>query len=76
MRGTETSLAGGEDVTSGEDGETFFDGVNIYVSDGESKEMWTTGFPLRCCRRYLPSLTYPMLRWITLLKMGRTRLLS
>jgi len=33
----ETPLAGGVDVTSGEDGETFFDGVNIYVSDGESK---------------------------------------
>ena len=34
---TETSLAGGVDVTHGEDGEAFFDGVNIYVSDGESK---------------------------------------
>lgn len=33
-----TPLAHGVDVTSGEDGETFFDGVNIYVSDGESKE--------------------------------------
>lgn len=33
----ETPLAHGVDVTSGEDGETFFDGVNIYVSDGESK---------------------------------------
>jgi len=33
----ETPLAGGVDVTSGEDGEAFFDGVNIYVSDGESK---------------------------------------
>jgi len=32
----ETPLAKGIDVTSGEDGETFFDGVNIYVSDGES----------------------------------------
>lgn len=32
-----TPLAHGVDVTSGEDGETFFDGVNIYVSDGESK---------------------------------------
>jgi len=31
-----TPLAGGVDVTFGEDGETFFDGVNIYVSDGES----------------------------------------
>lgn len=30
-------LAGGVDVTHGEDGEAFFDGVNIYVSDGESK---------------------------------------
>ena len=35
---SETPLAGGVDVTSGEDGETFFDGVNIYVSDGESKK--------------------------------------
>lgn len=34
---SETRLAGGKDVTYGEDGETFFDGVNIYVSDGESK---------------------------------------
>lgn len=34
-----TPLAHGVDVTSGEDGETFFDGVNIYVSDGESKEV-------------------------------------
>ena len=34
----DTPLAHGVDVTSGEDGETFFDGVNIYVSDGESKE--------------------------------------
>lgn len=34
-----TPLANGVDVTSGEDGETFFDGVNIYVSDGESKEI-------------------------------------
>ncbi len=33
-----TPLAGGVDVTHGEDGEVFFDGVNIYVSDGESKE--------------------------------------
>ena len=33
----EKSLAGGVDVTYGEDGEAFFDGVNIYVSDGESK---------------------------------------
>lgn len=33
---SETPLAGGVDVTSGEDGEAFFDGVNIYVSDGES----------------------------------------
>ena len=33
-----TPLAHGVDVTSGEDGETFFDGVNIYVSDGESKK--------------------------------------
>ena len=32
----ETPLAKGIDVTSGEDGETFFDGVNIYVSDGKS----------------------------------------
>jgi hypothetical protein len=32
----ETPLADGEDVTYGEDGEAFFDGVNIYVSDGES----------------------------------------
>lgn len=32
-----TLLAGGVDVTHGEDGEAFFDGVNIYVSDGESK---------------------------------------
>ena len=32
-----TPLAHGVDVTSGENGETFFDGVNIYVSDGESK---------------------------------------
>jgi hypothetical protein len=34
----ETPLAGGVDVTHGEDGEVFFDSVNIYVSDGESKE--------------------------------------
>lgn len=34
----QTPLAGGVDVTHGEDGEAFFDGVNIYVSDGESKE--------------------------------------
>ena len=33
----ETPLDGGVDVTSGEEGEMFFDGVNIYVSDGESK---------------------------------------
>jgi hypothetical protein len=32
-----TPLANGVDVTSGEEGEMFFDGVNIYVSDGESK---------------------------------------